>query len=244
MTARSVSIAIAGSGGAGVITAGTLLLEAAGRAGWYAYMTRSSGPQIRGGEAAAMIRLSTDPVASHDDHFHALVAIDWNNVGRFAAELPLSRDSLVIADPQEGEAPPQIRESGATPVALAMKELAKAIPGGRPNMVAMGAVAALIGLPEEPILEMLRKVLKRKGEKRCKQALPLRAGMNATKLSGDTEAAAARPIRAPAEVLPATSGRSRRSAQGVRSSRPIRLLPPLKCWSGWRRHWPRWAAPW
>ncbi len=182
MTARSVSIAIAGSGGAGVITAGTLLLEAAGQAGWYAYMTRSSGPQIRGGEAAAMIRLSTDPVASHDDHFHALVAIDWNNVGRFAAELPLSRDSLVIADPQEGEAPPQIRESGATPVALAMKELAKAIPGGRPNMVAMGAVAALIGLPEEPILEMLRKVLKRKGEEAVQASIAaLRAGMNAAK---------------------------------------------------------------
>ena len=47
----SLSIALLGSGGSGVMTAGGLLLEAAGQAGWYGLMTRSSGPQIRGGEA-------------------------------------------------------------------------------------------------------------------------------------------------------------------------------------------------
>ena len=55
----SVSLALAGSGGAGVMTAGNLLLEAAAKAGYYALMTRTSGPQIRGGEAAAMLRVST-----------------------------------------------------------------------------------------------------------------------------------------------------------------------------------------
>ncbi|MBI2313848.1 MAG: 2-oxoacid:acceptor oxidoreductase subunit alpha [Betaproteobacteria bacterium] len=182
MTAQTVSIALAGSGGAGVITAGAMLLEAASRAGWYAYMTRSSGPQIRGGEAAAMMRLSTEPVASHDDCFHLLVAIDWNNVGRFAAELPLSAGSLVVSDPEEGEAPSQIGASGARSVALPMKELAKSIPGGRPNMVALGAIAALIGLPEAPLLEVLQKVLKRKGEEAIQASLDaLRAGMAAAK---------------------------------------------------------------
>jgi 2-oxoglutarate ferredoxin oxidoreductase subunit alpha len=64
----SVSIVLAGSGGAGVMTAGTMLLDAAGRAGYYALMTRSSGPQIRGGEAAAMVRIATHPVESHVAH--------------------------------------------------------------------------------------------------------------------------------------------------------------------------------
>ena len=45
----SVSIAIAGSGGSGVMTAGTMLLDAAARAGLYGLMVRTSGPQIRGG---------------------------------------------------------------------------------------------------------------------------------------------------------------------------------------------------
>ena len=47
----SLSLALAGSGGAGVMTAGNMLLEAAAKAGYYGLMTRTSGPQIRGGRA-------------------------------------------------------------------------------------------------------------------------------------------------------------------------------------------------
>ena len=64
---ESVSIALAGSGGAGVMTAGNMLLEAAAQAGYYGLMTRTSGPQIRGGEAAAMLRVSTFASDSQDD---------------------------------------------------------------------------------------------------------------------------------------------------------------------------------
>src|ERR1700682_1811404 len=59
----SISIALAGSGGSGVMTAGTLLLSAAAKAGLYGLMVRTSGPQIRGGEAAALVRLPWAPPA-------------------------------------------------------------------------------------------------------------------------------------------------------------------------------------
>ena len=49
-----VSIAMIGSGGAGALTAGNFVLEAACAAGWHGLLTRSVGPQIRGGEAAAL----------------------------------------------------------------------------------------------------------------------------------------------------------------------------------------------
>ena len=62
MNRQSLSIALTGSGGSGVMTTGSLLLEAAARSGWYGFMSRSSGPQIRGGEAAAVIRLASAPV--------------------------------------------------------------------------------------------------------------------------------------------------------------------------------------
>ena len=81
------------------MTAANLLLEAAAQAGYYGLMTRSSGPQIRGGEAAAMLRIATDPVYGPDDGFDALLAIDWQNVGRFAAEIVLGNSSLLIGDP-------------------------------------------------------------------------------------------------------------------------------------------------
>ena len=42
----SLSIVLTGSGGAGVMTAGQILLDAATTCGLYGLMTRSTGPQI------------------------------------------------------------------------------------------------------------------------------------------------------------------------------------------------------
>jgi 2-oxoglutarate ferredoxin oxidoreductase subunit alpha len=150
MTVQSVSLTIAGSGGAGVVTAGSLLLDAAARAGWYALMSRSSGPQIRGGEAAAMLRFATEPIMSHDDNFHLLMAIDWDNITRFAAEIPLTAASLIVGDPAHGDAPAGLLKNTPRQAALPMSEIAGTIENGRPNMVALGAIAAMIGLPSEP----------------------------------------------------------------------------------------------
>jgi 2-oxoglutarate/2-oxoacid ferredoxin oxidoreductase subunit alpha len=148
----SLSIALTGSGGAGVMTAGQTLLDAAASCGFYGLMTRSTGPQIRGGEAAAMIRLSTKPVQSPGDRFDILLALDFENVQRFAAELPLDRDSLIIADPAAGEMPGFLQDSGAGVGLVAMAKLAKSVPGGRISMIALGVLARLIGLPEESII--------------------------------------------------------------------------------------------
>lgn len=178
MTARSVSITFAGSGGAGVMTAGNMLLDAAGHAGWHGYMTRSSGAQIRGGEAAAMLRLSTEPVQSHDDYYDLLVAIDWQNVGRFAAEIPMGSDGLVLGDPDGGDFPEQIKAKGARRAELPFKQMAKDIPGGRANMIALGVVAAMVGLPEDALLKVLSASLKKKGaEALAASEASMRAGI-------------------------------------------------------------------
>lgn len=160
----SLSIALTGSGGAGVITAGSMLLEAAAKAGCYGQFARSAGPQIRGGEAAAMVRLANGPVDGPGDVFDILVAIDWHNIDRFAVELPLSEHSLVVADPAQGEVPDVIAASGAHIVELPMKDMAKAIAKGRPNMIALGAIAGLIGLPEAVAEEVMGRALKKRGE--------------------------------------------------------------------------------
>jgi len=152
-----VSIAITGSGGAGVMTAGTVLLDAAAAAGCHGLMTRSSGPQIRGGEAAALLRLATRPIESHADRLDLLIALDWANVQRFAAELALDRASVVLADPAAGPPPEAITAKGARLVELPLAHWAKSVPGGRANMVALGVVGALIGLPEAPLAAALER---------------------------------------------------------------------------------------
>jgi 2-oxoglutarate ferredoxin oxidoreductase subunit alpha len=161
---NSISITLTGSGGAGVITAGNMLLEAAAKAGCYGLFARSAGPQIRGGEAAAMVRLAGEPVAAPGDVFDILVAIDWHNIDRFAVELPLSEQSLVLADPAQGEVPAVIAASGARIAELPMQKMAKAIAKGRPNMVALGAIAGLIGLPGDAAEEVMGRALNKRGE--------------------------------------------------------------------------------
>jgi 2-oxoglutarate ferredoxin oxidoreductase subunit alpha len=156
---RSVSVVLAGSGGAGVMTAGNMLLEAAAHAGYYALMTRSSGPQIRGGEAAAMLRIACTPVECMEDRFHVLAAVDWENVQRFDAEIPLGAGSLVIGDPDQGEPPDVFLKSGAARASLPLKRLAKSVPEGRANMVLLGVLAALLGLPDDAVARAVEKTL-------------------------------------------------------------------------------------
>jgi 2-oxoglutarate/2-oxoacid ferredoxin oxidoreductase subunit alpha len=158
---RSVSAALAGSGGAGVMTAGNMLLEAAALAGYYGLMTRTSGPQIRGGEAAAMVRVSTFATDGQDDRFDLLAAIDWQNVHRFASELPLGPGSVIVGDPAQGEPPEVFLKGGARYVAVPLKKIAAGIPGAWPNMVALGVLAGLMGLPVEAVEAAARKAMKK-----------------------------------------------------------------------------------
>jgi 2-oxoglutarate ferredoxin oxidoreductase subunit alpha len=163
MHRQSLSIALTGSGGSGVMTTGSLLLEAAAKVGWYGFMSRSAGPQIRGGEAAAVIRLASGPTESPDDSFDLVLAIDPGSMSRFIAELPLREDSLVVSDADAGRRGGELPHIAARVLDLPMHALAKTIKGGRPNMIALGAMAKMIGLPESIILPVLQKILKSKG---------------------------------------------------------------------------------
>ncbi len=161
---RSFSLAITGSGGAGVMTAGTLLLDAAARAGLYGLMVRTSGPQIRGGEAAALLRLSSQPVATLDDRFDLLLAIDWLNLNRFADEVPLGPGSLLVGDSDAGEPPAAMLAGGARLITKPLKKTAKAAGGGWVNMVALGLAGTSAGVPSAALEAALRASWKRGAE--------------------------------------------------------------------------------
>ena len=176
---RSLSIALAGSGGSGVMTAGNLLVDAAARAGYYGLMVRTSGPQIRGGEAAALVRLAAAPVATLDDRFDVLLAIDWQNVGRFFDEIPLSASSVIVGDPDEGAAPDVYTATGAAFAPVSLKKTAKGIAGSWTNMVALGVAGALAGIPRAALEAALRASWKRDEEKLAANLAALDAGMRA-----------------------------------------------------------------
>jgi 2-oxoglutarate ferredoxin oxidoreductase subunit alpha len=159
----SISVAIVGSGGAGALTTGDSLLEIASAAGWHGLFTRTLGPQIRGGEAAGLLRIATHPVDCVPDHFDLLIGIDWLNAHRFGNEIKLAAHTLVISDPRGGELPP-VAAAGARVVEIPMKDMAKGIPDGRPNMIALGVAARLLGFTPEQALIPIAKRLAEKGQ--------------------------------------------------------------------------------
>lgn len=160
---ESACVAIVGSGGAGSLTAGSLLLEAAAGAGWYGLMTRSVGPQIRGGEAAAFVRIATHPVDCMDDRLDAVVAIDWRKADRFVDEIVLDKASLLVGDPRGGDIPPAMTASGASVLEVEFKDKAKDITGGRPNMIALGVAAGILGIPVAGLMALIEKRFGRRG---------------------------------------------------------------------------------
>jgi len=159
----SVSVAIVGSGGAGALTTGNSLLEAACAAGWQGLFTRTLGPQIRGGEAAALLRLAVDPVECLPDQFDLLISIDWLNAHRFGSEIKIGPETLVISDPRGGDRPSMVAQSGARVIDVPMKEMAKTIPDGRPNMIALGIASRLLGLTTEQVFAPIARRLADKG---------------------------------------------------------------------------------
>ena len=182
----AVAIALSGAGGSGVITAGTMLLKMAARAGLYGNLARTVGPQIRGGEAASLLRLSSGHINAGAETYDAVLAIDWHNYDRLAAEIPLRNDSLVIIDPDSGDAPEVIANAGARIAELPMQQLAKDIEGGRVNMVALGALSSLIGLPEDALVGVIEEVLARKGKDASLPSIAAaRAGIAAAASLGD-----------------------------------------------------------
>ena len=135
------------------MTAGAVFLRAAARAGYYGMMTELFGAQVRGGESAALVQISTGPIHAQPDRYDVFVALDWDKVEQFASEIPLDETSVIIADPKAGPVPPGVAKSKARVVALSMSDqsssrLESALHGRRVNMFVAGAVSAMIGLLE------------------------------------------------------------------------------------------------
>ena len=162
MSKRQLSIAITGAGGAGVISCGELLLQAWARLGGRGLLRKAYGPQIRGGESAALLKLTPDERYTAASHYDAVVALDWDNFGRFEDEIRLGPDSQVLCD-EAGELPAAVTAVGARVIRVPFTDLAAdSHPDGRVNMLALGLLGRLLGLPAASMTELAGQKLARK----------------------------------------------------------------------------------
>ena len=159
-----LSVSISGAGGAGAVTVGLILLEAFGKAGFYGVMTRSFGPQIRGGESAVFLNLSDQPIETLPEATDIHLALDWKNFERFSDEIPLTANTEIFYDDSRAKPPSEVVASGAQCSPLPLMKTLKSLKGGRINMLGLGVLAQRLGLPEHAIEQALQKTLGRKGQ--------------------------------------------------------------------------------
>jgi len=151
MARTSIAVVFAGSGGAGAMTAGAVVLRAAASAGYYGMMTQLFGAQVRGGESASLLQISTEPIEAQPDRYDLFIALDWEKVDQFASEIPLDQASIIIADPEAGPIPAGIAKSKGRVVSVTMSDphatrLERGLQGRRVNMFAAGLIARLAGI--------------------------------------------------------------------------------------------------
>lgn len=162
MSARhSVVVRLAGESGEGVISSGDILTQAAARGGYYTQTFRTFPAEIKGGPCMYQFRLSDEPIWSHGKDVDLLVCfnqeawdLNWDSLGP---------EGVILYDSVEVTIPDEYLER-ARPVR--MEELAKEIGGSlrAKNMVAVGAVTAVIAFDTTPIEELvLRRYAHKEG---------------------------------------------------------------------------------
>lgn len=166
---KDLVIGMAGSGGDGIVSAGESLIGACAAMGYNAMMTKSFGPQIRGGESSCRVRLSPVPVLSPGGTLDVAVALNWEDFLRFGAELPVDGSTVVIYEAATRVAPADIPLAGVVPaevLPVPIGEMARRSAGTdkAKNSIVLGLLAGWFGLDADMVLARICKKFAKKGE--------------------------------------------------------------------------------
>lgn len=166
---KDIVIGMAGAGGDGVVSAGDSLIAAVAREGYHAVMTKSFGPQIRGGESSCRVRVSTDRVHNVGGALDVAVALNWDDFLKFGAELKVDGHTIVVYDSKTGVAPDKLPLVGVVPAevfAVPISEITKTAAGTEKakTSVVLGLLSGWLGLAREALVAGLHKKFAKKGE--------------------------------------------------------------------------------
>jgi 2-oxoglutarate/2-oxoacid ferredoxin oxidoreductase subunit alpha len=157
---RSLALALVGSGGDGVALLGDLILGMAAREGLYGMMVQSYGPQIRGGESAAILRLSDSEVQYEGEQVDVLVCFRLKDILRFQGALHMHPGGVVIIDKGEtAEVPGWLGATREAPYRFpfARFEDGVEVDGPPKNMLGLGLLCRILGWPDTLAQDLLRQ---------------------------------------------------------------------------------------
>ncbi|MFO8101299.1 MAG: 2-oxoacid:acceptor oxidoreductase subunit alpha [Dehalococcoidia bacterium] len=141
---RSATVGIVGTGGDGVVLAGSLLQNLAASLGYSGIMTRHYGAQIRGGGSAAKISLDAERVSLPEEASDILVCFNWGKYAEARDVLGLEEQTIVFYESEpreETKLPPH-----SFPVNFS--KISSEVTGSErsKNIVAMGLLMAMLGI--------------------------------------------------------------------------------------------------
>jgi 2-oxoglutarate ferredoxin oxidoreductase subunit alpha len=146
----SLTLALVGSGGDGVALLGDLVLELARAQGLYGMMVQSYGPQIRGGESAAIVRLAREEVQYEGDRTDLLLCFRHQDLKRFKGAFQLHQGSILMLETaDQGEAPEWLGRSAREPFRypFATFESGVEVAGPPKNMMGLALLCRALGWP-------------------------------------------------------------------------------------------------
>lgn len=154
------TIKIGGEAGQGLVTVGEILSGVFAAAGYHVFSHQDYESRIRGGHNFYQIRVSDSPISSSLERSDIAVALDRASIDLHAKEL--TDYGFLIYDSET------IKEeiSGDRFIDVPFRKLATE-DGGSPvmaNTVATGAVLGMLGMDIAPLLELIKRRFKKKGE--------------------------------------------------------------------------------
>lgn len=156
---REIVWKIGGEQGTGLDSTSDVFATVCNRLGYYIYAYKTFASRIKGGHTNFTVRVSTKPVLATASGVHVLVAMDQDSIDRLAKDLVPG--GLLIADSQFQ---PQVPE-GVQLVTVPMTDIARDLLNPLyKNIVAIGASAALLGLPLQAFKDYLADKFSTKGD--------------------------------------------------------------------------------
>jgi 2-oxoglutarate/2-oxoacid ferredoxin oxidoreductase subunit alpha len=153
MPSSQITLGVVGSGGDGVITVGEMIAQAAASEGLNVIKTEAYGPQIRGGESSCTVRISQAPIEAQADVVDVMVIFNWPDYNRFKGEMVPGQDAVILYEAADPTPVPEGISPKALKVAVPFIDIATKSAGTKAakNIVTLGLLAGLFGLPEKRI---------------------------------------------------------------------------------------------
>ena len=164
MTNNALTIRIGGAAGDGVESSGSGFCQAITRGGLYVFGLPDYYSRIRGGHNFYSIRISDQPLYTHTEPVHLLLALTEETVPRHRDKMV--KGGAIVYDTKLKIPPEKVQGDSLQFIGLPMSEMAQEMAGTdlAGDALALGFASGITGFDPEPLRSVIRENFARKGQ--------------------------------------------------------------------------------